>query len=102
VSSVELCRREGIECVEITDKELDERLKEKANKWWKEQGEGKDETRKRLERWWAEQETEIMGDLYEKARVEGILRPKEDSVELSEGKATSGEAVDLEGSSCKP
>jgi deoxycytidylate deaminase len=59
--SVELCRREGVERVEFTDKEHDERLKEKVGKWWKERGEGRDETRTRLERWWAEQERIVQG-----------------------------------------
>ncbi|GAA5895737.1 uncharacterized protein JCM6883_001607 [Sporobolomyces salmoneus] len=63
-SSIELCKRAGVECTEIVDKELDERLKEKANQWWKDQGEGKEETRTRLERWWAKQEEEIMGESY--------------------------------------
>ncbi|GAA5836021.1 hypothetical protein JCM5353_002215 [Sporobolomyces roseus] len=66
-SSIELCNRAGIERVEIVDKELDERLKEKANNWWKSKGEGRDETRGRLENWWAEQEEMIMGDLYREA-----------------------------------
>lgn len=54
--SVELCKREGVECVEFTDKAHDERLKEIVGQWWKSKGEGRDETRTRLERWWAEQE----------------------------------------------
>jgi len=63
-ASVEMCRRAGVECLEIVEKELDERLKEKANNWWKQQGEGREETRTRLDRWWKKQEQEIMGELY--------------------------------------
>ncbi|BGP17605.1 hypothetical protein JCM10213_001256 [Rhodosporidiobolus nylandii] len=58
---IELCAREGVECVEFLDKDLDEKLKERVGKWWKERGEGRDETRLRLERWWAEQERIVMG-----------------------------------------
>ncbi|GAA5948805.1 hypothetical protein JCM3765_003906 [Sporobolomyces pararoseus] len=78
-ASIELCRRSGVECVEIVNKELDERLKEKANLWWKRQGEGKEETRARLEQWWAEREQEIMGELYEASRVreEAVVKKEE-------------------------
>ncbi|CEQ41205.1 SPOSA6832_02888, partial [Sporobolomyces salmonicolor] len=61
-ASLELCKREGVECVELADKELDERLKERVGTWWKERGEGKDETRTRLERWWREMERVVMGE----------------------------------------
>lgn len=68
IASVELCQKAGVECIEIVDKEVDERLKDKANHFWKDQREGKDETRARLERWWAAQERDVMGDLYEAAK----------------------------------
>ncbi|GAA5916610.1 hypothetical protein JCM6882_009177 [Rhodosporidiobolus microsporus] len=58
---VELCRREGVECVEVVGKERDEELKRRAGEWWKSKGEGRDETRARLERWWKEQERVVMG-----------------------------------------
>ncbi|GAA5995869.1 hypothetical protein JCM5350_007966 [Sporobolomyces pararoseus] len=77
-SSVELCGRSGVECIEIVDKELDERLKEKANLWWRRQGEGKEETRARLERWWTTQEQEVMGELYEASRARGEAVVQED------------------------
>ncbi|GAA5911585.1 hypothetical protein JCM5296_005256 [Sporobolomyces johnsonii] len=64
-ASLELCKREGVECVEMADKELDERLKERVGTWWKERGEGKDETRTRLERWWKEMERVVMGEAAE-------------------------------------
>ncbi|GAA6011760.1 hypothetical protein JCM10207_004235 [Rhodosporidiobolus poonsookiae] len=57
----ELCRREGVELVEFVDKEQDERLKERVGNWWKARGEGREETRARLERWWAEAERQVMG-----------------------------------------
>lgn len=61
LASVELCRLEGIECVEYTDKNKDERLKERVARWWKERGEGRDETRTRLEKWWKEAEERVEG-----------------------------------------
>ncbi|GAA5922764.1 hypothetical protein JCM3775_006129 [Rhodotorula graminis] len=59
--AVELCRREGVECVEVLDKDKDEDIKARVGRWWKERGEGRDETRTRLDRWWKEQERRIMG-----------------------------------------
>jgi len=61
--AVELCAREGVECVEVLDKDKDEDLKVRVAQWWKERGEGRDETRTRLERWWKEQELRVMGPL---------------------------------------
>ncbi|GAA5839455.1 hypothetical protein JCM9279_005948 [Rhodotorula babjevae] len=62
-SAVELCEREGVECVEVLDKDKDEDIKARVAQWWKERGEGRDETRTRLERWWKEQERRVMGSL---------------------------------------
>ena len=80
-NSVELCDRAGVERVEIVDKGLDERLKEKANNWWKDQGEGRDETRGRLDKWWSEQEEMVMGHLYRevaaKEKMEGVENGRE-------------------------
>lgn len=59
--AVELCRREGVECVEVLDKEHDEMIKERVARWWKARGEGRDETRTRLDRWWKDQERRIVG-----------------------------------------
>ncbi|GAA5912564.1 hypothetical protein JCM8208_001993 [Rhodotorula glutinis] len=61
--AVELCRREGVECVEVLDKDKDEDMKARVARWWKDRGEGRDETRTRLERWWKEREREVMGPL---------------------------------------
>ncbi|BGP41234.1 hypothetical protein JCM10450v2_005274 [Rhodotorula kratochvilovae] len=60
-AAVELCAREGVECVEVVEKEHDERLKDAVARFWRERGEGKEETRARLDRWWREQERRIMG-----------------------------------------
>ncbi|GAA6028767.1 hypothetical protein JCM8097_007385 [Rhodosporidiobolus ruineniae] len=83
-ASIELCRRAGVECVEFTDKALDERLKAQVSEWWKRKGEGKEETRARLERWWAEQERVVMGE----AAVETV-RPEEESAALASSGAAS-------------
>ncbi|GAA6013953.1 hypothetical protein JCM11491_003467 [Sporobolomyces phaffii] len=83
-ASVELCRGAGVECVEIVDKAVDERIKDRANQWWKDQGEGKEETRGRLERWWNAREQEIMGKLYAAAREDRDRREESDATaELS-------------------
>ncbi|GAA5825198.1 hypothetical protein JCM11251_006139 [Rhodosporidiobolus azoricus] len=58
---VELCKREGVECVEFDNKDKDEELKKRVAEWWKSKGEGRDETRTRLDRWWKEQEGVVMG-----------------------------------------
>ncbi|BGP01068.1 SAD1p [Rhodotorula toruloides ATCC 204091] len=62
-SSVELCKLEGVECVEYTDKKVDEALKERVRRWWKERGEGREETRGRMEKWWREEEKRVMGKM---------------------------------------
>ncbi|GAA5991100.1 hypothetical protein JCM10908_006537 [Rhodotorula pacifica] len=54
-----LCRLAGIECVEFTDREHDDRLKEHVKAWWTARGEGKEETRARVERWWIEAEKQL-------------------------------------------
>ncbi|GAA5860923.1 hypothetical protein JCM3774_003189 [Rhodotorula dairenensis] len=54
-----LCRLAGIECVEFTDRDHDDRLKERVKAWWTARGEGKDETRARVERWWTEAEQRL-------------------------------------------
>ncbi|GAA6055859.1 hypothetical protein JCM3770_001524 [Rhodotorula araucariae] len=76
VAAVELCAREGVECVEVVDKEHDERIKEAVARFWRERGEGRDETRTRLDRWWREQERRVMGVAAAKAH-EGIAPPLE-------------------------
>ncbi|BGP56540.1 hypothetical protein JCM8202_002056 [Rhodotorula sphaerocarpa] len=53
------CRLAGVECVEFTDREHDVALKEKVRAWWTARGEGKIETRTRVERWWAEAEKRL-------------------------------------------
>ncbi|BGP25741.1 hypothetical protein JCM10295v2_004676 [Rhodotorula toruloides] len=63
VTSIELCRLEGVERVEYTDKKVDEGLKERVGKWWKERGEGREETRGRMEKWWREAEEKVMARL---------------------------------------
>ncbi|BGO92619.1 hypothetical protein NBRC10512_008167 [Rhodotorula toruloides] len=62
-TSVELCRLEGVQCVEYTDKKVDEQLKERVGRWWKERGEGREETRGRMEKWWREAEERVMGKM---------------------------------------
>ncbi|GAA6059983.1 hypothetical protein JCM10212_001332 [Sporobolomyces blumeae] len=82
-TSVELCERAGVTRVEIVDKELDERLKDTANRWWKDRGEGRDETRGRLDRWWRTKEDEIMGPLYA-AAVEAKQRNEQEQPDEAE------------------
>ncbi|BGP33297.1 hypothetical protein JCM10296v2_005093 [Rhodotorula toruloides] len=62
-SSVELCKLEGVECVEYTDKKVDEALKERVGRWWKDRGEGREETRGRVEKWWRNAEERVMGKM---------------------------------------
>ncbi|GAA5864860.1 hypothetical protein JCM8547_009253 [Rhodosporidiobolus lusitaniae] len=76
---VELCKREGVECVEFVEKEKDEELKRRAGEWWKARGEDKEVTRARLERWWKEQERVVMGELAESAV--GLEGEKEEVLE---------------------
>lgn len=59
LTSKTLCRLAGIECVEFTDREHDDRLKEHVKAWWTARGEGKEETRARVERWWTEAEQRL-------------------------------------------
>jgi deoxycytidylate deaminase len=59
LTSKTLCRLAGIECVEFTDREHDDRLKEHVKAWWTARGEGKEETRTRVERWWTEAEQRL-------------------------------------------
>ncbi|GAA5982520.1 hypothetical protein JCM11641_006143 [Rhodosporidiobolus odoratus] len=88
--SVELCERSGVECVELTDKEQDERLRGLAGKWWKEKGEGKEETRARLDRWWAEQEKLVMGSSAGDKSGESALEVETTGSEGKNGEGNEG------------
>ncbi|GAA5999626.1 uncharacterized protein JCM10292_003653 [Rhodotorula paludigena] len=60
-AAVELCAREGVERVEVVERAHDERIKECAAGFWRERGEGRDETRARVDRWWKACEERVMG-----------------------------------------
>ncbi|GAA5926789.1 uncharacterized protein JCM15063_000371 [Sporobolomyces koalae] len=94
VTSVELCAQMGIERVEVVDKVLDDRLKDQANAWWRNRGEGKDETRARLDQWWAEKEMSIMGEVYRKSAQVPEERGKTTAVTAATASEESAAAND--------
>ncbi|POY73264.1 hypothetical protein BMF94_3598 [Rhodotorula taiwanensis] len=57
------CQLARVEYVEFSDRAHDDKLKEHVKAWWTARGEGKEETRARVERWWLAAEKRLSGGL---------------------------------------